>query len=1336
MNAEAPARQNVLSDQPTTLVMDPNIPQQLGDAFNATDGDQISSAQTPNQYDDELTRNLNINIVDASSGVINAAADHADVYLAEQTTQNGFKGFIKKIWHGNLARDYIRIRQVQSGRERIIESGNLGELRDSSLEEHDREMSAVVGRFANDYLHSGESRTRLNDTDAGTKLEQELRVLVNFYANNEIDADTLQEEKTRILDSYKNTLHEDDRNKGLLLADNVLEVAQNAKAAFNHGVGMDRIQQAISTEIGEARIGQRTEARRDLTDKVVDKLYSTKAGSLVNETTIALAAGVTIAAVKLSTRKAVTAATATVGMGVGAGIMAGAREHARIGNERQQHIRERAAGMETPEDGAKRRQQLEETRYQTVAASELAEQLEQARAAVNDADPSSIADAFLSISEAQSRIRMSDEKAIDLVDFDSNISIEQERLKLDIALAGAKVAARKALEGADDGELQAVGLSKDFDSILKNRLEGIHDLLNDDIDVKDAAFAKLRRKQTLKMGLIGMVSGLALGEAMQEVRASLTEGLHGVLDGKDVGHADRQTILSALAGHHGIHTLHDHVASRQHFKIHETGLNHNGSLDLPANYHLHETSPDHWELNGNKGQPLVGNLSASPHGQLTEASQEALRNTGFHLHEQTQHYVTKALETHKVARDPREYLSHHPGQFTKVQREAWYDNNTPNVFDQNELKLLWGGHDGTGTDAHGNIVFNVAHMTPDGSFNGDLSANAQQLIHEGKMSIALSMTKGTQNHVIMVRVDSQGNAIINSNSWVAHSLFTKSADGQMEFKGAYAEAVQLMGKQNGIEHMRMLATVVGSNDPNHITDTIHTLVPHEHERIITHLSGGPRLAETNLSELSGAHLPVEISPVLPLYGRSGLETSQESNYSSNPDAYPGLFSYLGSSPYVPEGYRDTDNLLSRRGLSPYAPELEQDPSADINAEVSARRYARSHRPSYRRILESLENNLSKEPKSTRPKVVVMIPAAAHQEGKNIHNTLMQYAHQEDVESNDYEVVVFANYPEDAQPDQTIEEVRRFQKENPAIKVRLIEKKLTKAEQNIGWIRKAATDTAITDLMERGVPLNDVLLVSNDADSEWINPKYLRTIIDKAEASPTTDGFLGFIDWGYDAYKAHPEVLVSTRFMQMMETYLRVAKHEIGSSGANFAFRPSIYTAVGGYRPDSSLGEDVLLGRMIRSVRAGAETRRPIGFLGRSSEVNTSARRALEKLFKDGGAPATQWNDGFGVNDELRTRTYDLPEFDYSDEAAVADMVSDAQRMINQTLNVYSASLETERISPYHQGRLMRFDADTVRQLDRLFFFLGIVAKWQPDGTIEISDSKTMVNGLKKWQARH
>lgn len=1268
----------------------------------------------------EFEEGLNkIQIVDVSDAVAANAIDRANEYINEKTRQNGIGGFLKKIWYGNLARDIIRQKEINKGRKAIIESGNIYATdADATRSDHDQAVAAVVDRFTEDFgLHEGEDNKKFEDAKNGVVLLGKLKELVGGYATGVLDYNSLVEEKTRLLNEYGKHVQKSDRNRGLVYADNIVEVAQNAKLAAEHGLALERIDAALGGKIGEARMGVRTEAHLQLVDRAVDKTHKITGGLLINEGTLGIAYATAMTIAKVTTTKFAVAAAATALPGIAGGAIAGVREHLRVGQERQLHIRQMAEGAAMPATEARRREKMEATRYQTASARDLIDSLSNVDGLLASEAGPDLNAAMLAICETQARISMSDGQSKDLISYSKKTSVEQERLDLDISLAQAKVKLNKYVEGLSDEQRAAIGLETDsLNNIIDQNTAVINGIISGDITEKDKTFRKLRAARTLKMAAVGAVMGVSLGLALQETHSLLDNGLLGSTETPSGGE-NRQSLLSAALGLGATHQT-DESTNLVHREwvggpnADLMGRSHTG-VDLPPGYHFYENGKGRWNLVNPDGKVSAEDLYFDKQGNLSHDSRTLLTSKRFNLSQHVLTYNKPHTVSETTTRTVQEYLKAHPQSrsgLTQVHRELWYDNNTPGVYDKNELRLWWGGQNGL--DDKGNYIFNVGHMSPDGSFHAGLSTDAQSLVREGKMAIALSFTKDTQHFVQMIPIDAHGNAIIDHRSLAGQALFTIK-DGHAKFIGAYAEAVQLMGKApDGGQNMRMLATVVGENHAGKITDTVYHTAYSIHERYVTGIE-----APKNLP------LPIEIPPVLPLYSRKGLEQL------AKPEPLFGYYGYRETNYYA-----DGRIIKNRNGLSPYAKELEINPDAIVDANISARKYLLDLKPNNKKVVEAIVRDLESQSKAERPKVVVVIPAAAHQEGKNIYRTLEQYKNQE-TSPEDFEIVVFANYPKGSKPDDTISEILRFQTENPDTHIRLIQKELEPDESRIGWIRKAATDSVITDLVNRGVNLNEVLIVSNDADSAWIDPSYINTIIEKASSRPEVDAFLGFIDWSYDAYRAHPDIFVGTRFMQMLESYLRKSTKHISSSGANFVFRPGIYTAVGGYRADAPLGEDNELGRMIRSVRSGANSRRPISFLGRSSEVNTSARRAVSKLLKDGGAPALQWNEEFGANDTLRTTDFDLTDFDFTDLNKISPLIDSVEKIINQTLNIYEGFL-ADHDADYKMGRLSIYEPETLRNLNRILNVIGVKGKWMPDGTIRITDARRMLVNLQKWQSDH
>lgn len=155
----------------------------------------------------------------------------------------------------------------------------------------------------------------------------------------------------------------------------------------------------------------------------------------------------------------------------------------------------------------------------------------------------------------------------------------------------------------------------------------------------------------------------------------------------------------------------------------------------------------------------------------------------------------------------REFVAAHEDLFSKIKRGTWGDNDT-SKFDKNELKLHWGGQHGSGIDAKGNFVFNVKHMMPGGSYHNEKNWDPQELMREGKLKMLLSLSRDTQNNVIEVKIDENGNALIDPNSEIGKLAF-KTINGHAVFMGKTAEVGAFGGQINGVDRFDVLATHVG-----------------------------------------------------------------------------------------------------------------------------------------------------------------------------------------------------------------------------------------------------------------------------------------------------------------------------------------------------------------------------------------------------------------------------------------------------------------------------------------------------------------------------------------------
>lgn len=1203
---------------------------------------------SPVMDETELQKHLQIQVIDVSHGVQNEAIDQADSFINAETTQSGFKGMLKRIWTGNLAHEYIRLREVTQNKQDIVESGNIYNLLDASGQQHDQAMTAIVSRFSEQLpLLSGESSGSMAESESGRTLMDQLRTLVTEFAGNpDSSHEELEESKVRILSEYGKGKHADDRNKGLLFADNITEVAATAKAAVAHGLGLDRIDALLSGKQGEAKMGAQTEARRNLSDKVLDKLYKHKPGTLVNETSLALAVGVVATIAKFTTRKAVTAAGATVGLGVGAGLIAGAREHARVSQDRAAHMRERATGSEMPAPGAvaKRREQIEETRYETVAVSDVLDRLAQARSAVDEADPLTAASLLTTLAELETRSKLSDEESIDLIQYSSKTNLEQERLDVMRSIAEAKIALRR------------VGIG---DDIISERSELVLEALRTDVSDKDQAFRKIQRSRTLKMAAIGMVGGVIIGEGIQEIKALVSDELQGVFESGGSGEQRRTLLAAIFKGHHN-------TSQHPSNSGHEAKLTNNLSVGVPAGYHTQEVSPGHWSLVGPDNNQVVDNIGFDANGNLDPAAVSSLEHSGVQATTHTENYTTTRSVSELASRTPSEYLQVHPDKFTTVHRELWYGNDTPNAYDQNELKLDWGGNEGTGMDANGNFVFNVQHMMANGSFENGNSANAQQLIHEGKMVMALSMDRTSQSHVLMVPIDAEGNAHISAQSWEGRSMF-ENKDGQAHFVGAYAEAAQMMGPHpNGGETIRTLATVVGENHAHAAADRVTHVVTATHLRTIAELS------VTQPESLP----PVEVPIPLPIYGRRGLEslvsadnrTAPETRPKFNPEdpEFGGIY-YGGSSlKEIQNWIREDPSRLQARQLinNPDGTKLwvEAD-GTPVERNVERERATisqyldRQEAISPRHFAKVTEVADFMAPMNDGCRVVVNVPAWL--EAKNLSGFLNQYTSQintdgSPLDPNIYEINVLVNRKTGSAADDSVTVITDFitEFENRSgfrPNVNYFDIEIDPPLNNVGYARKLLTDAVLMRSQRRQNQTAALYVESEDADLVRLDLRTVTNLIQKLDAKPHLDAVRGLVDRSPEYLKDNELLFLNRRVWDFAEILARNKSFRDPTSpswnyqwnrnwmnGWNAGYSAEAYALIGGY--DSvTVGEDMRLGEKITMIRGNGDLPNLEVISNVGSKSDGSPRRFIAEILRNTPAYSNDFSNE-ELNIELRERS--------------------------------------------------------------------------------------------------
>jgi len=905
---------------------------------------------------------------------------------------------------------------------------------------------------------------------------------------------------------------------------------------------------------------------------------------------------------------------------------------------------------------------MEGTRYETVPANELVERLQTTQEQHVASPNADTARALLgTLIEARTRVSMSDEPRSrrfgadelgrDLISYSSKEQVEQERMNLDVAISSARVELQRILDDSDDATLQNItgNTDRSLPDILDRGAVIYRSVFEWDLSRKDEAFRRLQMSRAAKAAVVGAAVGGVMGFASQELRAVFDGGMQGLGEQFQQGQ-DRLTELAALV--HGTHHAVQGKVPNLDF-AHSGFRVGNNALDLPPGYHVvHEGKG--YELIG-PDKHAIGPIAFNSKGGLDSATQAMLEKHGFKLDTTTEAFSTVQTETTTTDMSFDQYMKAHPNRFAPIHRQFWYENGTYDHngstihSEMNEQLLLWGGENGTGVDSQGNYVFDVSHMMANGSFHVEhtaqgtefIRANAPELLKDHKLYIAISATKGTQFNVIYVPINEHGQAVFDPHDPLFKSLFS-TENGHAHFNGAYAEVVQDMGKtSDGGMSVRMLATVVGSNHPNAIQETIQTAVRGMGEHVVTHL-GAP----------AEAGLPVEIAPVIPIRSRRGMEAlaGQETSLelpSTNPSPYEG--GYYG---YMLK--REREEWRQER-----SPRLRQNPEADLDTGEELAWYREEQRrkrgQEYIEEIDSYVNgnevlrNIGNETKA-----IVCIPVAAANESENIFNTLSLYAQQDEDSTRESVILLNLNWKSDTENDPTAmakvqkthDEIERARRAFPNLRIATFDKvwslelihQRTNDDGSVrlyGEVVKILYDTAafaVGNATQQGrrQSAEEAVLLTNDADAQGMSRQYLKRYINALEAHPTSDVFTGLIRWGTEDFKNYPGYgLVSNMFGVFNMTTQRGNgnRNQLSTIGPNAGFRLSAFAAVGGCEDNDRLGAgaDSVLGQRVIAARREeqpAASYRPYG---------STYAGAMTKPLAGGGRKVTAFVPGAQID---------------------------------------------------------------------------------------------------------
>ena len=1204
---------------------------------------------------------------------------------AEMTESKEKAGFFKKLWKHTFFDEYYRQKEINKAREKIKKEDNIYAGRvDNDKYVHQNAMHSVFERFASDYegtLSEGEEKKIFKESyPEAVDVKNDIKNLIFEYAEGKINEDVFKSEKNKILDSLKK---QNILNYSNNYADNLFEIAQNAKISIEHGAKLEELD--IDTEIitGKAKSSLKTEAHFNVLDKAIDKIKKTKIGSLVSpavlSTALALAYSTTIGVGSRMLRSKA-AAYGTLGASVAvASVFSGLNESQRVTSERKQHALEMAEGGSfTKED--ERRGTMDQYRFEMKNASDLASELhslvfdkdENGNDIVKNIKSEDINKILESLSDIEARNSLNNKKKIDLISYSNIGKVEKERTDLTILTAKVKVELRKKLEGKMKSFLPK---GMNFDSYLEQKVQVAENCLlggESGIDAKDKAFKKFKAKRIAAKMATTALSGLLVGAAVQEGMAFFKDDTQGFIEGifsKSEGqNLKSETPLEYLRS--WITGQPNHMGMQNAV---ETNLN-GHTFKLPEGTNIIQNSDGTYDIL--KGEEVISDniiLKFDANGNLDTDSINRLGEAGIVTN--TTHTIIDS--TKEIKTNAEEYVKNHHGNTTRVSRDGWYDNDTPKpVFDKNELKLHWGGiKGGKGIDINGNYVFNVKQMASDGSFHKEFSVDAQEKIKSGGLKMILSLTRETQHQVFEIPIDANGNAIVDPNSEIG-KLFFETENGQAIFKGRFAEVVETFNSEDDRLHVKTLATLVGrGNDV--INDVINTHTD---------------IAVTNFE------VPLETDPPLfiPIVPRTPLEPITYKKFNENGPNYYGY------------GEGGDFGLLKQEMYDKrFATALKENSECDFSGNDAKiiKEYFSKQDEKYLAEINSMAGATVEMEKNI--KISITVPA--YQEGKNIEKTIRNYAKLKNREN--FELVIFENHPKSKERDNTGEIIEKMKKEFPDLNLVHLYKVFDK-KPKIGEVRKYLVDTVLLRKQNAGIE-NSIAIASNDADLEDINENYANEIIKAFEKNKKLDAVGGKWDYPKKDFDKLPILHISQRLWHFFDIVFR--NHYLKSPeliGRNSAFRSGTYAAIGGYNEKAKLAEDLEIGWMIKKARKYDSSR--IAYLNKAW-LTSNSRRAVTKMLS-GGRLIEQYGD-FHENEEVRNKSLEellKDKKDFDEETFKKEV---------QAIYNYYAKMKKSR-----NGWVDDEYIDNT--FKRAMGFLGVSYEKTGD-QIKVKDISKMINGLEK-----
>lgn len=653
--------------------------------------------------------------------------------------------------------------------------------------EHDREMQSLLERFQESYLEAAgkEAKNRLTDPEHA----QEITNLIKEYATGDMADEDFTKRKEAIVSVVKEKHPEFFLNNELSV-DSFLEAARQYRKAMAHDAKLLDADINFEIDFGIARKAIKTEAHKTWTDKIVEKMQRSRLGSAFTPATVATAVSIA----NYFVRKPLAMLGGSVGLGALLGYFRRSNE---VNKDRATHAMERAMGRVSANE---RRQTMRELYDKIIQnqkpVTEIIDDIASAHLNIQEAgemNPELMQQLAQALAEAEARMSLGEEAAQDFIRFESEYSLENNRLQLLKTIAEGKV----FLQNNSN-----LNYAQFFDQ-RKNTLRI-------EMEEKDKEATKFRRSESRKAAVIGAATGFVVGGITQQGAALLGDQIQNLSWLRPGGLA---TSLEQLAN-----STQEYFTGTKGTWGPEAALRSlTEQFSLPIEGLAGET-----QVQIPEGTQLIPSLTEPGKFSLVDENSKSILGS-FLLDQQTGKFSPIEINDPNLElRVGSLGITDGEGaglDYQMAEVDRWYSNDTTK-FDLNELRGIYGGVGNGGFSTDGkSFEFDLNYLKEGQSFVGEHKPNLNQLMSEGKLKIMIIPEAGPggpdyniANNAVFLDIDPSTNKVITTDPNIL-AMFEKNSNGETIFHGSRWHIVEMLGVgDNGQEKVASVATVIGKND--------------------------------------------------------------------------------------------------------------------------------------------------------------------------------------------------------------------------------------------------------------------------------------------------------------------------------------------------------------------------------------------------------------------------------------------------------------------------------------------------------------------------------------------